>query len=252
MAVDENTPEVTGASTDEETPDWTTWLRSRLERVVSAERKGTDGSSDTSDAGAGSISRGQPDGDLGGDLAPLIKRIDALADATTASRELLESQARAADRLAAWMQELATTQADDERWAIAVGRVVDEVDEERRVAGERAETTLVDLADRVERIEQGLRQISDEISALGRSRSLAPGAPARLAEPQLQAIAAAVGAALVRRSGAPASLPAEPVASDPGSAGESSRADRSVPARPRRRSPLRAAPATGGSATTEA
>ncbi len=260
MAVDKNTPEVPevpGAPGGEDPPDWSTWLRSRLERVVTSEREVTDSSSE----GPASTARSEPaaittapqsppaqaptSAASGGDpaLASLAGQVDALVEATAACRALIEEQGAISQRLAGWMQELATTQADDERWAVAVGRVVDEVDEERRVAGERVEATLATLAAQMERIEEGLGQMSSEIAGLrdGLSRRVTT-IPVKLGEPQLQAVAASIATAVATRSARPgASAGAE---SAPGRVTGEQPHDGAEPPprRPRRSAPLRAGP----------
>ncbi len=252
MAVDKNSSEGAGASAGDDVPDWSTWLRSRLERVVPAERKATDdgvGSQATSpDADLASPTGPRAPGDdpvttVVGDaaLAALDERLVSLLDATTACRALVEEQGATSERLAAWMQELATTQADDERWAVAVSRAVDETDEERREAGERAEATLANLASRVERIEDGLGQISAEIAGL-RLELAPPATPIKLGEPQLRAIAGRIAATLATRSAAVALPPVPDVAPPPSAKEQPEPRPRPVRGRGHRASPLRATP----------
>ncbi len=262
MAVDKNTPEVPGAPAGDDPPDWTTWLRSRLERVVTSEGKGTDSESEGPAATepeavtappAPPPSEGPSTGDSGRQpaLAALADRVHVLAEAIAGCRALIEEQGATGQRLVRWMQELATTQADDERWAVAVGRVLDEVDEERREAGERAEAALASLSARVERIEEGLGQISTEIAGLRHRLPWPPTTPpVKLGEPQLETIAASIATAVAARSAPPAATAdGEPAAGS--SAGEQPHNGAgSVRSRPRRRSPLRAAPLPPAGHTT--
>ena len=253
MGVDKNSSEGAGASAGGDVPDWSTWLRSRLERVVPAERNATDdggGSEATSpDADLASPTGPPAPGDdpvttVVGDaaLAALDERLVSLLDATTACRALVEEQGATSERLAAWMQELATTQADDERWAVAVSRAVDETDEERREAGERAEATLANLASRVERIEDGLGQISAEIAGLRLELTRPAATPVKLGEPQLRAIAGSIAAALATRSAAVALPPVPEVAPPPSPREQPEPGARPVRGRRHRASPLRATP----------
>lgn len=255
MAVDENRPEVSGAPTAEDTPDWTTWLRSRLERVVTTEKKGTESGLEASTSSSGveappAPPASSPDDGRDAAVAALTDKVDALVEATTAYRALIEEQGATSRRLAEWMQELATTQADDERWAVAVGRVVGEFDEERREAGGGAETALATLSERVERIEAGLEQISTELAGLRLGLSRPPTEPLAFGEAQLQAIAARIAAALAARSGS-APPPAEPEAAPgPLAAEQPDNGAEPVRRRPRRTSPLRAtAPPPAGHTT---
>ena len=255
MAVDKNTSGGPGAPAEDETPDWTTWLRSRLERVVAPERKS---SGDPDDDPSATLDDTPPSGSdgfdhpvLGGHSgaaavadavgagATLAGQVEALAEATAACRAMIEEQAATGERLAAWVQELATVQADDERWAVAVGRVVDAADEERRAADEQVAAALATLTSRVERIEEGLRRISGEMAGLRRGLARPAPTAVKLAEPQLQAVAARIAAAMAGPVASSAAAPGRrdaPPADGGGAAVEPSRR------RPRRTASLRAVP----------
>ncbi len=244
MPVDKN---ASGGAGDE-TPDWTTWLRSRLERVVSPDREttagarnaapapGTDPGADRSqpgadhDAGGGEARGGRVAATTDGDVA-VIERVDALATVTATCKDLVEEQGAAIERLAAWVQELATVQADDERWAVAIGRVVDAADAERRQADELAGAALVA---RVERIEDGLRRLTAELAGL-RQALQRPPATVKLGEPQLHAVATGIAAALGARATGPPP-PGDDLERRPKGA---RRPDDATVAKPRRASPLR-------------
>lgn len=244
MPVDKNPSGGAGDAAGDETPDWTTWLRSRLERVV-PDREATVGARNATpapgtDPGADRSASGA-DHDAGTDEArgakveattgAVVERVDALATVTAACKDLIEQQAASIERLTAWVQELATVQADDERWAVAIGRVVDAADEERRAAEDLAGAALVA---RVERIEDGLGRLTAELAGLCHALQR-PAATVKLGEPQLHAVATGIAAALgARPTGSPLSSDDQ----ESPSAG-ASQADDATVAKPRRTTPLR-------------
>ena len=256
MAVDKNTSGGPGAPAEEETPDWTTWLRSRLERVVAPDPKGSGGTAadpgaaavDTPSPGSGSdgfdlpVVGGPPEvAPAHGDVAEarLARQVEVLAEATTACRAMIEEQSATTERLAAWVQELATVQADDERWAAAVGRVVDAADDERRAADEQAGAALAALTSRLEGIEEGLRRVSSEMAALRRQLARPAATAVKLAEPQVHAVAARIAAAMSSSPGTTAAE-AQRRAAPPGDEGAAGAGP--PPRRSRRATSLRAVP----------
>lgn len=221
MAVDKNTPRERVTSAGDDTPDWTTWLRSRLERAVaSPDRQATEATATEGAASSANTDRhtaakepAPPSGDRlagsgGGEAVTALEaKVESLAQTLSACRELIEHQGEVTERLASWVQELATVQADDERWAVAVGRVVDAADEERRQADQRG---LSALAARVEGIEEGLVHLTAELAGL--RHALRPAATVKLAAPQLHAVAADIAAAMEARATAPPAGPERPQA----------------------------------------
>ncbi len=116
------------------------------------------------------------------------------ASSITELRRVTIDTAETLRRLTGWIEELATVQGDDERWAHAMTGVFEEMAAERRAQEDHLTDTLSSLSSlpgRLDQVEGGLREALAEL-ADARLASEVPSRPLELDEVQLKAIALAV------------------------------------------------------------